>query len=71
MGKQKTRYSIIQYIRGGREYRVHSFRFYKSPWTDTTRLKHAKATLQHCRKNWPNIKFRLMKTVTKSDVLDY
>ena len=71
MGKQRTRYSIIQYIDGGPGYRIHSFKFYHSPWTDATKLKHAKCTLDFCRDNWPDIKFGLMKTVTKSDVLDY
>ena len=69
---KKVRYSIEQ---GGKF--IHSLGFYYNPnqnykksFIDGTQLSHAKKTLDHCRRNYPGLSFKIIKTVTITEVLE-
>lgn len=77
MKKRIRSYSIRQYKKDG-SYFNYSLKFYYNPrmnykkaYTDEKSLVHAKKTLQHCRDNWPGIKFKIIRRIIIIEELKY
>lgn len=78
MTRQRTSYSIRTTYSSGK-IRTHNLEFHYNPryhsevkqYTNKRKLSHAKKTLEHCRRAYPDWKHEITKTTTIIEILEY